>query len=178
MVTYERVRELFDYRDDGKLIWKANKGIAKKGDVAGTINEYGYSMIGIDHKIYRAHRLIWLWHKGYMPEYGLDHRNRIRHNNWIKNLREATQQCNLRNTGNRIDSTSGVKGVSKHKKSDKWQAHIAVDMKQCYLGNFDDFDEAVLTRLAAEQCLGWDGCDSASPAYRYALRSGLIHRRR
>lgn len=37
----------------------------------------------------------------------------------------------------------------------------------CYLSIFDDFTEAVAHRLAAEQCLDWDGCDSTSPAYLY-----------
>ncbi len=43
-----------------------------------------------------------------------------------------------------------------------------------YLGTYDNFDNAVLARLAAEQCLGWAGCDNSSPAYKYAKNHELL----
>lgn len=49
----------------------------------------------------------------------------------------------------------------------KFKAQIAVNGKVKCLGTYTDFDEAVCTRLAAEQCLDWSGCDSNSPAYIY-----------
>jgi len=179
-ITYERVRELFDYRSDGMLIWRvARNNNVRIGDVAGSIcATHGYCMIGIDGTVYRAHRLIWLWHYGYMPESELDHINRIRYNNRIENLREASRSCNLRNTGNQKNNKSGVKGVCKPKDRSKWLTQITASGKQYNLGRFDDFDEAVLHRLAAEQCLDWSSCDSSSPAYKHALRNGLIKRRR
>jgi len=179
VITYDRVRELFDYRDDGRLIWKiASNNNIKIGYVAGFIGNHGYCTIQADGKAYPTHRLIYFWHHGYMPENNLDHINRIRTDNRIENLREASISCNARNTGNHKDNKSGVKGVCKYPALNKWQAYIAVNSKNYKLGYFDDFDEAVLTRLAAEQCLDWNNCDPASPAYRYALRQGLIHRRR
>ena len=171
---YKRVRGLFNYRLDGMLIWKASKGRAKKGNVAGTIDSYGYFAIQVDGELYRAHRLVWLWHHSHLPENNLDHINRIKSDNRIKNLREASQQCNRRNTGNPNTNKSGVKGVYKHPSWSVWQAGIRVSSKNYHLGTFDDFGEAVLTRLAAEQCLNWEGCDSSSPAYKYALEHKLI----
>jgi hypothetical protein len=47
--------------------------------------------------IYYAHRLAWLWWFGEWPEGGLDHINRIRNDNRIDNLREATRSENQRN---------------------------------------------------------------------------------
>ena len=179
-LTYERVRELFDYRDDGFLIWKIRKSNnTKAGDIAGTSNRNMYSDVMIDRKAYKAHRIIWLWHHGYMPEGDLDHINRIKHDNRIENLREVSRQCNIRNTGNQKNNKSGVKGVWSHKSWDnKWRTEIMINRKTHNLGEFNCFDEAVLHRLAAEQCLNWEGCDSSSPAYRYAVRNGLARRRR
>ena len=173
-ITYERVRELFGYRDDGYLIWKVRtSNRVKIGNIAGCNDHCSYCLIGVDGKIYRSHRLIWLWHHGYMPEHGLDHRNRVKGDNRVENLRETSDQCNVRNTGNYKHNKSGVKGISR-KINGKWWAQIKVNKQDYKLGYFDNFDEAVLTRLAAEQCLDWNRCDSASPAYRYALRHGLI----
>ena len=47
-----------------------------------------------------------------------------------------------------------------------------ISYKTHHIGRYDDFDEAVCHRIAIEQCLGWSGCDSSSPAYRYVR--GLV----
>ena len=174
-LTYEYVRGLFDYRDDGNLIRKVSKGNQIIGSVAGTSKENVYSDVIIDRKHYKTHRVIWLWHHGYMPEGELDHINRVRHDNRIENLREVSRQCNMRNTGNFSHNTSGVKGIYTHPNWDNvWRASIMANGKYCFIGHHKSFDEAVLHRLAAEQCLGWDGCDSSSPAYQYAKENGLV----
>jgi hypothetical protein len=169
MLTQDRVRELFDYREDGVLVWKnrANNNSAGSGDVAGGPDAKGYILIGVDGKRYKAHRLIWLWHKGYFPEYGIDHRNRKKWDNRIGNLREEGQVCNARNTGNFTHNTSGVKGVCWHAQRKKWRSAIKIMGKTLFLGLHADFMEAVCLRLAAEQALNWSGCDSSSPAYQY-----------
>ena len=174
-ITCEYVRDLFDYRCDGKLIRKVHRSPnAKVGDVAGTHKKKKGNQIKIGEKLYQTHRLIWLWHHGYMPEGCLDHRNRNNLDNRIENLREVSHQCNLRNTGNHKDNKTGVKGVSWEKQKRRWQVRIGLNDKYKNLGSFKYFYEAVLHRLAAEQCLNWDGCDSSSPAYRYAINNGLI----
>jgi len=178
-LTYEQVRGLFDYRVDGYLVWKVSRGNSVEiGDIAGTQNKTQYSEVGVDGRSYLSHRVIWLWHHGYMPEGDLDHINRIKSDNRIENLREASRQCNSRNTGNYKTNKSGVKGTHTHPSwGNVWQARITVNGRKCSLGNFKCFDEAVLYRLAAEQCLGWAGCDSSSPAYQYAVNNSLIKRR-
>ena len=175
-LTYKKAREIFDYRDDGKLIWKVRKSSNTKiGSVAGSFYKNSYSQVRVDAKDYMAHRVIWLWHHGYTPEGDLDHINRVKSDNRIENLREVSRQCNTRNTGNQKDNKSGVKGVYTHESwGNVWRSFITIQGRKCSLGNHKDFDEAVLHRLAAEQCLNWDGCDSSSPAYRYALENGLV----
>ena len=170
-LTYEDVRKLFDYRSDGKLIWKVRKGSKGVGAIVGSMcNRNVYSIMQINSEKYRTHRVIWLWYHGYMPEGGLDHINRIKSDNRIENLREVSQQCNMRNVGNGAKNESGVKRVYKHKGWSVWR----VQLSKHYIGTFKCFDEAVLHRLAAEQCVNWAGCDSSSPAYQYATKSGLI----
>lgn len=178
MVTCGRVRELFNYREDGTLVRKIKtSNRVKVGDVAGTKHKGAYDRIYVDCKQYYTHRIIWLWHYGYMPENNLDHINRDKQDSRIENLREVSHQCNLRNTGNPKTNKSGVKGVYVHPYwASKWEARIVLSSKRCTLGSFSCFDEAVLHRLAAEQCLGWDGCDSTSPAYLYAVENNLIRR--
>lgn len=167
MLTQERVKELFDYREDGQLIRKVRtSNCINIGDVAGSPSSKGYLGIWIDGRSYLNHRLIFLFHHGYLPEGFLDHRDKDKLNNRIKNLREASPSCNAKNRKQML-STSGVKGISWHKDRRKWTVQIKVDGKKSYVGLYIDFTEAVCHRLAAEQCLNWNECDSDSPAWRY-----------
>lgn len=166
-LTQARVKELFDYQH-GELIRKVSTaGNVRVGDAAGTLDVDGYYRTMVDGKRYRTHCLIWLWHYGYMPENQIDHINHNRGYNYIENLREVTQTCNNRNTGNPKNNSSGVKGVCWDESRDKWVARIKVSSKLHYLGHHTNFSEAVCHRLAAEQALGWEGCDSSSPAFQY-----------
>jgi hypothetical protein len=102
-----------------------------------------------------------------MPENQLDHINRIRDDNKIKNLREASIQCNNRNCCQRPNTSSGIKGVSYHKQANKWAAQIKTNRKNNYLGYFKDKLDAAKARWLKEKELNWKGCDSTSPAYLY-----------
>jgi len=175
-MNYKTVQEIFDYRGDGNLIWKIKRSGTKKWKTAGAMHRNGYRVITYKGKQYPAHRLIWLYHNGYMPESGLeiDHVNRHRDDNRIENLRVVSRQCNQRNAGNWCTNTTGVKGIVKGGHMGKYRVCIRVNNTLYNLGDCSDLDEAVLTRLAAEQCLDWKACDSSSPAYRYALKHKLI----
>lgn len=167
MLTQEKVRELFDYRD-GMLIWKSKGKRVVVGNVAGGVSgNMGYHMVSVGGKKFCAHRVIWLWHHGYMPENDVDHINRDKTDNRIENLREVSRSCNMRNTDNLSNCTSGVKGVSFDNPSGFWMAQITVRGRSVYLGRYPDFTEAVCHRLAAEQAENWAGCDNCSPAFLY-----------
>lgn len=166
-LTYDELHEQLMYNPwTGLFYWKIQKSNIKIGSIAGT-KQNGYIHIQINDKIYMAHRLSWFYVHGYMPENMIDHKDRVKHHNWIKNLREVSNQCNARNTGNYKNNTSGIKGVCFHKHSGKWESGICIDTKNKSLGRYIEFDEAVCARLAGEQCLNWEGCDSSSPAYLY-----------
>jgi len=168
-LTQKTVRELFDYRN-GELIRKTRPAMRTNiGDIVGC-NSNGYSLVAIDNKTYKVHRVIWLWHHGYLPEHGIDHINRNRSDNKIENLREVSHVCNMRNTGTPKNNISGVKGVYWSNQRKKWVAQITVSDRHINIGGSTDFLEAVCLRLASEQALGWAGCDDCSPAFQYVKK--------
>lgn len=169
MLTQKKLKQKLAYSpESGAFVWSVKPNqTTGKGDIAGGCDDDGYIVIGLNYKVYKAHRLAWLYCYGYMPEYDIDHIDRNPSNNRIKNLREVSQQCNRRNTGNPENNTSGVKGVCFHKSRQKWRPKIASFGKEYHLGYYSDFTEAVAHRLAAEQALNWSNCDSSSPAYKH-----------
>ena len=170
-ISYDRLREVLDYNpDNGIFRWKVGRQRIKVGAVAGCKNRLGYIKISVDNRLYSAHRLAWLYTNGYFPENHIDHINRVCDDNRISNLREISMSCNLRNSKTQCNNTSGIRGVSWHNQCGKWDANIAVNNKLYHLGLYDNFDEAVCARLAAEQCLDWEGCDSNSSAFQHVQK--------
>ena len=56
---------------------------------------------------------------------------------------------NAYNTKIRTNNTSGVKGVSWHKKDKKWRVRVCVDGVNNFIGNFDDLELAELVAIEA-----------------------------
>lgn len=136
MVTQPYLKKVFDYDPDGFLIWKINKGRRTRvGDKAGT---YGsdYAKVKLNGKNYLVHRLVFLWHNGFLPT-GLDHRDRNCWNNRITNLRSASQEENCRNTKIYKNNQTGLKGVFFFKKHKKFHASIGVRGRVLFLGSFN-----------------------------------------
>ena len=170
-LTQKKLKSLLNYNPTtGEFKWKVSRGGRVAGDIAGSKNDRGYVYIAINSVHYRSHRLAWLYVYGYIPENGLDHKNRVKEDNRVENLREITQQCNRRNSKMQKNNTSGVSGVSWGSHVKKWISCITVNRIKKHLGAYDDFCDAVCARLAAEQCLNWKGCDSNSPAYQYVTK--------
>lgn len=145
--TAERVRELFSYDlETGIFVRRKRQGRMASGEIAGTVStgENGYTrvLICVDGKVYRAHRLAWLYVYGEWPSQDIDHRDRNPLNNAIKNLRLATDSQNLGDMGKPITNTSGFKGVSWHSGARKWASQIKVDGNRMCLGLFDTKEEA------------------------------------
>ena len=152
MLTQERLKELLDYDPEtGVFVWKVNKNRARAGATAGTKNNRLYTVIRIDRKDYTAHRLAWFYMYGTWPKDQLDHINRVRNDNRIGNLREATMQQNQWNPSKRKDNSSGYTGVGWHKKTEKWMAYIVINMKQKYLGLFNTPEEAHTAYVKAKE---------------------------
>ena len=140
--SQEELLSVFEY-NDGSLYWKIHRGgKAKKGTKAGNIDPvHGYVFIKYNERKYRAHRLIWKLLTGIEPT-EVDHINRNRADNRIENLRLVSRCENTYNTGLRVNNTSGVKGVSWHKPTQKWIVYLNANKQRFYLGLFSCFTEA------------------------------------
>lgn len=153
MLTQARVRELFDYRENGVLLRKiATASRAKVGQVAGGFRKDGYGLVSVDSARYLLHRVIFLWHHGWLPE-EVDHKDLYQTNNRIENLRPATHSNNGMNKPKSIKNTSGYKGVSWSAKDGVWVAAIKKDSKTTYLGGFASAEDASLAYQAAAKKL-------------------------
>jgi hypothetical protein len=80
-----------------------------------------------------------------------DHENRDSLDNRRKNLRVVSKSKNCLNHNGHIDNTSGHTGVSWHKPRKKWQAYIRVNGKTVYLGVYKKIEDAVRSRVLAEE---------------------------
>lgn len=81
----------------------------------------------------------------------VDHINHDKFDNRDENIRICTQSENMMNTIIPNTNTSGFKGVSKHKRDNKWRAYITINKKQIHLGSFDTYEEAVEARKQANK---------------------------
>ena len=126
LIDQQTVINLFKY-EDGNLYWKNSVGSRiKSGKIAGSIRPpQNYRYVGINKKYYGIHRLIFLYHHGYLPE-NVDHKDGDVFNNRIENLRECTHKQNMNNVGKNAKNTSGYKGISWYSSNKKWCAKIAL----------------------------------------------------
>ena len=155
-LTLDLVNKLFRYdKETGDLIRKVSvSSRGQAGDIAGTVNSLGYCVTTIEGTKYRNHRVIFLMHNGYLPAC-LDHIDTNRLNNRIENLRPATTAQNQYNAGIRKDNTSGVKGVTWHAQSSKWQSQVRYKGENNYLGLYRTVTEATTAvHKAREQLHG------------------------
>jgi len=152
MLTAERMRQLLHYDPElGWFMWTmdmSSKCLA--GSIAGTVDAYGYHVIHIGGRQYKAHRLAWLWVTGRWPRLGIDHRDTNKSNNEWGNLREATVGENVQNARRaRRNNRSGLLGVAPNRK--RWSASITTGGRRQHLGTFDSPELAHAAYLAAKR---------------------------
>jgi hypothetical protein len=166
MLTAEFLREILDYNPEtGLFTWKVRKGgrpqwnATYAGKTAGSIKADGRVMIAIGTrktKLYRAHRLAWLYMTGEWPKDQIDHIDGDPTNNRFANLREATCAENQRNRPAQSNGSSGVKGLSWHKAAGKWHARVTVRGKTENLGLFVEKERAIDALIVARNRLHGD----------------------
>lgn len=170
-LTQKRLKEVLDYNPKtGIFTWIVDRTkTAKTGVVAGS-NNNGYIQISVDGILHRAHRLVWLYTHGYLPENEVDHINRNRSDNRITNLRHVSRKCNSHNCKVSDKNSSGVAGISWDNKNKKWVAQI-YSGKQYNLGRFKEKLDAVFARWKAEIKYGFSNCLTSSSSYNYLKRN-------
>ena len=143
MVTQERLKELFEYRD-GFLY--AKQGYQPK--FTPIKGGHRYIRMRVDGKVYPLHRLVFLYHHGYLPKI-TDHANNDRSDNRIENLRDVMQSQNCLNRRVHVNNRSGIKNVYFDKGCKKWSVQITADKKRKLIGYFEDIEFAELVAIEA-----------------------------
>ena len=98
-LSNHRLKEVADYcRESGDFTRKikARGRFGQVGRKLGATNKRGYVAICIDGKTYYAHRLAWFYVHNEWPD-EIDHINRNKSDNRIRNLRVCTRSENMLN---------------------------------------------------------------------------------
>lgn len=161
-LTAERARALLDYDPGtGVLTWKRQPDARPQwnglwpGRRAGCTHCHGYRIVRIDNVGYAEHRVVWLIVYGQWPKGQVDHLNHNRSDNRISNLRDASREQNARNRKKYSCNKSGHTGVIWYKASAQWEAVIRVNGYLHNLGRYDDIEDAIAARVAAERRFGF-----------------------
>ena len=138
------LKEILDYNSEtGVFTWlkKVSKySNIKIGSVAGSSDVHGYYRIMVNGKIYKAHRLAWLYVYGEWPKNYIDHINGNPSDNRIENLRDVTRRQNQQNQ--KIHRQGHLVGVSYSKPHKKWKSQIAINGRRKFLGLFETKEQA------------------------------------
>ena len=168
-ITQTELKRILGYNPiTGIFTWKvANGSGTYPGDIAGYTNSNGYVTIKIKDVACYAHRLAILYVDGYCPENFIDHIDQTPHHNWYTNLREASQQCNMRNKKRNKNNKSGVTGVSWVNRDSVWWASLKIRGVIKNLGYYKCKENAICARFAGEQCVDWELCNCMTDAHKY-----------
>lgn len=144
ITTQEQARALLNYDPiSGQLSWRIHASRrTRAGSIIKSIDSNGYIIFGYAGKNYRANRIIWLLWYGYMPDGEIDHKDRVKTNNAIANLRESSKTQNQWNRTAKRGTASGLKGSCWDASRSQWMAVIRIDGKNHNLGRFDTAEEA------------------------------------
>lgn len=151
----EYLKGRVDYcKDTGKLFWKPKEGNGRyerafNKRLAGKEISYkiasGYIAIRFQFNgksnFQIGHRFIWYLENGVVPKNFVDHIDGNKENNVISNLRDVTQEINMRNATKRSNNTSGITGVYFSNTKNKWVAQ-AVGGKSRHIGIFATKEQA------------------------------------
>jgi hypothetical protein len=134
----DRLHEVLSYDPDtGVFRWRVRLSPrGGPGERAGALTAQGYRRIGIDGVQYFEHQLAWLMHYGEPAT--IDHKNLIKNDNRIANLRPATSSQNAMNRAARTP----FKGVKFQ--YGRYHASIRTGKagERLYLGSFATGEEA------------------------------------
>jgi len=144
MITQDYLHEFFHYDSETGVFSRKKRTSPSTtiGEIVGSDKGNGYVMLCIQSRLYLAHRMAWLYVYGETPCANIDHINGNRADNRICNLRLANQSQNIANSKLSKANTSGCKGVTWRKDTQKWSAGLMLNYKHIALGSFKTKEEA------------------------------------
>jgi hypothetical protein len=149
-LTQAQLKEVLRYEPDtGHFYWiKRISSRCKMDKPAGCIggnysDNYLIKQIKIFKKLYKQHRLAFLYMTGSFPRHEVDHVNGNSLDNCWINLRDIPHSINMQNFGkpNR-NNKLGQLGVSLYRDSGKYSANISDKGKAIAIGVYDTIDQA------------------------------------
>lgn len=125
-LSHDGLVELLNYNPETGIftnrIRRGNR--AKKDEKTGCLdNSTGYIVIVINKNRYRAHRLAWFYVHKIWPGEEIDHKNLVRHDNRLVNLRLSTHSSNMLNKDCGAEKQSFVDGINWNKNNKVWQVY-------------------------------------------------------
>ena len=122
------------------------------GDIAGCVDHRGYRFVGLDNRLFLAHRIAWALHYGAWPECDLDHKNMNKGDNRIANLRLAPRARNMANAP--ANNRNGLpKGCYQLKGRKRYYSQIKTDGGLKRLGYFATAKEAAAAFQRAHRAI-------------------------
>ena len=160
-LTQAELRRLLCYNPfSGNFMWKVSLSRSIRiGSIAGTFRGGSKRSrkdiaIRIDGIGYSAHRLTFLYMRGYWPRDQVDHRDGDSLNNRWLNLRECTQSQNNINSKVYRTNKLGIRGVHRTKNG-KYCAILGKDSKKIHYSKHDTVEDAARAyRKAAKKYFG------------------------
>jgi len=140
---------LFLYNEeDGLLTAKHNSTSRVKGATVGWLTSAGYIRFKHDKREWFAHRVIYVMCYGSIPyELEVDHKNRIRSDNRLFNLRAVTRLVNGQNI--KQDDWTGVRLLE----NGKYRSDVMFKGKWYTAGMHFTFEDAYLSRQLLRESL-------------------------
>ena len=159
-LSAERLREVVAYNPEtGVFTWKLSIATKTKvGNECGGLTKKGYRHFCVDGKLHLAHRLVWLHVYGHWPVGEIDHKNGMKADNRLTNLRDVPNIVNQQNRKVAIvGSKSGLLGVGWYEPLNKWVAKIRANGQVHHLGYYADKHKAHQIYVWAKRLLH-EGC--------------------
>lgn len=163
MITQSELKDLVICGIDGLMRHKERKVLSRydgrfnrqwAGKQIGTNHHTGYLVHTANGKQHQLHRLVFLYHHGYLPHM-VDHYDQNKLNNSLSNLVPSNVVHNGRNRRLGKNNTSGYIGVVWDKSRNRWKAQMKINGKQMTIGTFKDKCDAISARLKKEKEVGF-----------------------
>jgi hypothetical protein len=126
IITQQLLKEFFEYKDGEFYYKKKYARNIKIGKKVGSSLDGFYKRTKFNGKKHYLHRLIYLYHYGYLTE-EIDHIDNNPSNNKIENLRATNRLGNGKNRKIGKNNTSGIKNVFLDR--GKWRVSIKLNNK-------------------------------------------------